>query len=512
MKLSSATSPILRLAFGLVGLAGCLLIAVDLIFGFMPEHSIDSAPALRTITEMGARQLVEGLQTSNREAMEQKLAKLRADYPPLVGIVVRDKEGSLVISSGMRPPTATAGPNASPKFMNIPIAISSQHATWGTAEFIFQRPGPHTLSDWARDRRIWLPLGTAIGMVLLAYFYLRRAMNYLDPSSVVPDRLRAAFDGLTEGVVLLDANGRVVLANIAFRKMSGADASRIHGKKLLEAARFQLPHPDDTPPWEKVVATGVQSVGLYVQIGPEDQARSGHLNCSPIADGRGKVRGCLVTIADMTAVEKANQQLTLTLSELQESRKKIEAQNKELENLANLDGLSGLLNRRRFFELARAALARGANKERNLAVFMLDIDHFKSFNDRYGHATGDAVIQAVAKCLRNTLRGQDLAGRYGGEEFCVLCEDIEEAAAKLLAERVRMQIEMDAGRGVFDGQDLKVTISIGVASNRSTGTEDLPELLGFADSALYTAKKEGRNRVVLARKAVPASNPELAAQ
>jgi eukaryotic-like serine/threonine-protein kinase len=163
--------------------------------------------------------------------------------------------------------------------------------------------------------------------------------------------------------------------------------------------------------------------------------------------------------------------------------------------LATVDGLTGLLNRRHFFALAERQVSITERHNRPLAAIMLDIDHFKPVNDRYGHAVGDQVIQAVAARLRATARDSDLVGRYGGEEFALLMPETGKSAL-VLAERLREAVEQ-APVQTASGP-LAVTVSIGVAHLAGQGG-DISELLGRADDALYRAKAAGRNRVEVDR-------------
>jgi diguanylate cyclase (GGDEF)-like protein/PAS domain S-box-containing protein len=491
--------PILRLTLGLVGLAASVFMIFDGAFGLIPQRSADSSEALRSISDLSARRLSANPLPADRGAMERELAALRADYPPMLGIALRDEQGGLMASSGLALSPAASAPGGArpPGVLVVPVTLMSS-ADRRTLDFIYRSPEETSFFSFEGARGIRLALATLLALAALTYFYLRHVLSYLDPSTVVPDRLRDAFDGLTEGVVLLDASGRVVLANRAFRTMSARDFTSMHGRKLLDAALLQFAETADVLPWERVIASGATVVGIHVRVGPAEDARTAHLNCSPIVDARGRARGCLATFADLTDVERANRELNRALVELRESRERVEEQNRELENLANFDSLSGLFNRRRFFELARAAMERCLAGDRPFAVLMMDIDHFKAFNDQHGHAVGDAVIQSVAARMRDTVRPGDLVGRYGGEEFCVLCQDIDAAAAASLAERIRARVEALAGRGVGDGQDLRVTVSVGLALSRSVATPGLTELLKDADEALYRAKHAGRNRVVTA--------------
>lgn len=162
-------------------------------------------------------------------------------------------------------------------------------------------------------------------------------------------------------------------------------------------------------------------------------------------------------------------------------------------NAAVTDALTGLPNRRAFFDGARKLKAAQTRKGLSLAALMFDLDHFKSINDEYGHFVGDEVLLTFAAVLSTTLRGTDLVARFGGEEFVALLPATTEEAA-IAAERVRRAFEK-AGQEVGPHQ-IGATVSVGVAS--ATATAEVPPLLIAADAALYRAKAAGRNRVALA--------------
>lgn len=163
----------------------------------------------------------------------------------------------------------------------------------------------------------------------------------------------------------------------------------------------------------------------------------------------------------------------------------------ELERLAITDPLTGLLNRRQFFHESTELFERALNHPYELSILMIDLDHFKEVNDQYGHATGDATLQEVARRLHEYVRPTDIVGRYGGEEFAIVLPRTDMEETRQIADRL---IAIIADKPVIVEDDkVSITISMGVAGLDENVTS-LDELLQRADQALYIAKKEGRNR------------------
>jgi diguanylate cyclase (GGDEF)-like protein len=164
--------------------------------------------------------------------------------------------------------------------------------------------------------------------------------------------------------------------------------------------------------------------------------------------------------------------------------------------LSTADPLTGLFNRRFFDDYLRNELARASRYGASLAVAMIDVDHFKHFNDRYGHAVGDAALRQVAKTLEVTVRRSDLIARYGGEEFTLLLRESSAAQALERVEQIRREIGALRLEGLTDNAPAeRITVSIGLASWPIDG-RSMEELLDAADRRLFDAKAAGRNRVV----------------
>ena len=167
-------------------------------------------------------------------------------------------------------------------------------------------------------------------------------------------------------------------------------------------------------------------------------------------------------------------------------------QNEEaLKRLANTDGLTGVLNRRRFMELARQEVARSRRYGGPLSMIMLDVDHFKAVNDSFGHEVGDEVLVSLSQVCRQVLRQVDLFGRVGGEEFMALLPETDLAAAVKVAERLRLELAQHPVSG--SRPQVRVTISLGVS--RLAPDMRLSDLMRTADDAMYRAKQKGRDRV-----------------
>lgn len=179
---------------------------------------------------------------------------------------------------------------------------------------------------------------------------------------------------------------------------------------------------------------------------------------------------------------------------LAETNQQLERQRAELETLATRDPLTGLLNRREFVRLAEQELARAQRQESTLSLLMLDLDHFKSINDRFGHPTGDAVLQHVAQLMTHAVRQTDRVARFGGEEFVLLLPDTPEADALHLANKLRHKLASTPAASL----STPVTASIGLASMPAGSAMALDALLQQTDQALYQAKRQGRNRTVAA--------------
>ncbi len=194
-----------------------------------------------------------------------------------------------------------------------------------------------------------------------------------------------------------------------------------------------------------------------------------------------------VRLTEIHAVEEATKRLHASLASNEAARR-------ELELLANRDGLTGLINRRHFMLMAETELQRAQRYGRPIVVALGDLDYFKRLNDTYGHGAGDAVLRTFAALLSDSVRQSDLVCRYGGEEFAFLFPESSVEQARVLVERFRQRFAEHDVR-LPDGLLVRVTLSIGLADASHCPIEIA---LQRADFALYEAKRLGRNRVIVA--------------
>jgi two-component system cell cycle response regulator len=284
------------------------------------------------------------------------------------------------------------------------------------------------------------------------------------------------YDGVqrTHSVRRAVGEGAAALEKLTFRDNTSLTAMAVKNKHFL-------PYRGDFDPTQHVVytkkanLTGMESLLILPLVVREDAIGTLCLAARRREAFGGAVRPTLQVLANQLAVSLANAESV-----------------RRLEELATTDGLTGCLNKRTFLDELDRRIKAAERFGRRLSLVVTDIDHFKAVNDTYGHATGDVVIKELGAILKRVKRETDLVARFGGEEFCVLCEETEIEGAVQLAERVREVL----GEKVFQTElgKLRVTASLGVATFPQHA-RTAAELFDLTDKALYAAKHAGRNRV-----------------
>ncbi len=309
----------------------------------------------------------------------------------------------------------------------------------------------------------------ALGSLAIAFFRLSRGLARIRVQEEEA-RLREITVTMSDGLLVTDASGHITFANPEACRLLGYEES-----ELIGADMHELLHVDgskDECDMLRVARTGKTYRGVEETF----RCKNGqHLPISVSASAIYRDEGAAGIVAAFHDITE---------------RKRFQ---QELERQAQIDALTGLNNRRHFYELAEREILRTRRFGNPLAVVMLDVDHFKNINDTYGHHIGDAVLQKLSAVCLQTMREIDLVGRIGGEEFAILLPQTTTAQAQEIAERLRAEVaatQMPLEQGGF----FSCTVSIGVTGFAPTDV-DLESAFKRADAAMYSAKKSGRNRV-----------------
>ncbi|MCP5246824.1 MAG: EAL domain-containing protein [Burkholderiales bacterium] len=488
--------PITRLSISLVALAISILLVGELL-GIVPDKSQIALNARKHLSESLAVQFTLAAEQKNFKEIEITLKSLVERNPEILSGAIRKADGSLLVTTENHEQTWQGTSDGRSTWSSVQVPIAQGNQLWGTVELSYAPVYGDDIYNIIKNS-IW---GIAIFVLIVGFysfrFILKRTLKELNPSNVIPERVKSAFDTLTEGVLILDAQGQIVMANNAFSNITGIDFDRLLGKYASDLGwgRFSVEQmkPDWMHPWLSTIKNGNPETDTFLTFNCLGEVRILSTNCSPIMGGD-ECKGVLVTFDDVTEFENNNQKLKNMLTELELSKVEISRQNNELKMLAEIDPLTGCYNRRALFLYFKKAFEEAVCQKANLFCIMLDIDHFKAVNDTYGHQTGDEVIKLVAAIIKENLRENDLVGRYGGEEFCLVLPDIDADKVLKIAERIRVNV-MESKEYHAIGID-KVTISLGISSTQDNA-QNPNEMIDLADKALYFAKKNGRNRVIV---------------
>jgi diguanylate cyclase (GGDEF)-like protein len=276
--------------------------------------------------------------------------------------------------------------------------------------------------------------------------------------------MRALLEAGTDGLALCDEEGRYLLYNDRAKKLLGLGGAVPH---LLFRFDGTTPFPpEELPVARALLGEEIRGVELVVRDARNGSEILVHAAARPILDSEGGVIGAVCSFADVSDLKMSRDYLTM---------------------MATTDELTGLPNYRALRNRLADLCAEGA-RGRSFALVFADVDHFKLVNDRYGHAVGNEILAKIARVLRTQVRNTDLVARFGGEEFCVLFVDVDEARAIGLAERLRESVE------ALEFAE-RLTASFGVCEY-SSRFSDVEALMRAADQALYRAKARGRNCVI----------------
>ncbi|QYN04039.1 GGDEF domain-containing protein [Pseudomonas protegens] len=298
--------------------------------------------------------------------------------------------------------------------------------------------------------------------------------------------LLAVVQSIDVGIVVLDLECRVQVWNSFMENRSG-----VPSKQAIDQSFFEL-FPEVERPWftrkvGRVVALGTPAFTIWKQ-----RPYLVHFNNYQPITGQGEFMYQNTTLLPLRSSNSEIHHVCLVIYDLTDvaiNSLALQKANQQLQHLSRTDHLTQLYNRGHWEQRLQFEYSRHGS---SIALLMLDIDHFKSINDRHGHQAGDAVIKRVSELIHQHVRDSDVAGRYGGEEFAILLPHTDLAGARTLAERLRQSVEEQ--EVIHNGQTIAFTISLGIAC-LDRPARDHRCLIEWADQALYASKRAGRNRV-----------------
>ncbi|MBR8831174.1 MAG: diguanylate cyclase [Chlorogloea purpurea SAG 13.99] len=305
--------------------------------------------------------------------------------------------------------------------------------------------------------------------------------------------LKSAIEAVHNGIVIVDATTPdypIIYVNRGFELMTGYSAGEVIGKNCRFLQRKEIDQPGIRELRQAVADKSPCCVTLR-NFRKDGSLFWNEISLSPILNNAGEVIYYIGVQTDISDRQRSQE-------ELERSRASIKKMNQELHRLTNLDGLTGIANQRCFDETLETEWQRCSRERLPLALILLDIDFFKPFNDTYGHLRGDDCLKTVASALNRCVqRGTDLAARCGGEEFAVIlpnttADEALKVAGEIQEELKNLKITHESSR-VSD----RVTMSIGIATEIPQPGLSAKDLRNSADQALYLAKEQGRDRIVI---------------
>jgi len=511
-------SPLVRISLGLVMLTITMLLISDAL-GLVPDTKRAELNARKVIAESIAIQLSDDIAERKLNRVERLLSTVVLRNDDILSAAVRMGEGKLIAQFGGHENywTLEHDANSTPEQIRVPIFNGS--ARWGAIELSF-KPLAGMGDIFSKGSSFYTVILFMALVGFIAYMmFLKRTLSELNPDSVIPDRVRKALDTLAESLLIIDTDNRIIFSNSNFAAKVGLSPQKLVGKPS-SSFEWEL-EPDENGstelPWLRVLVGQELPEDEKVRLKTSlDTIYSFKVNASSITTPGGKIRGALVTLNDITEIEKKSEELRRTFSKLEKSQREITRQNRELQILATRDPLTALLNRRSLAVGFQTLFEEARDEEEELSCIMVDIDHFKSVNDRFGHSVGDVVIKLIARVLTEHSRPNDLVGRYGGEEFLLVLPGVGSDIAFGIAERIRLAVQEGDDENPLS-EALKITSSFGVATlAEASGSYSV--MLEQADKALYSAKDRGRNQVVIWSSSMDDSteheplNPEIESQ
>src|SRR5688572_24862774 len=378
-RLSAAT----RISIAIVCLTITVLLGAQTM-GLLPNPFQEALEGRKKLCESLAIYCSLAGRQGDVETVREAANAIMSRNPDVLSLALRKADGAIVVQAGNHEKHWKDITGAKSTSTQVQVPLFEGATLWGSLQISFK---PLAASGWRGF--IHHPIFRLIAFIatagyLVYLFYLKRTLQYLDPSSVIPGRVKAMLDTLAEGVLVLDKQERIVLANESFGTLLGQSADGLQGTSVAKLP-WSTPETESAPstfPWAQSMTSGGVQRGIALSLPDGDGGkRTVTVNCAPITGGDGSTRGALVTFDDVTVIEAKNTQLRNMLDMLKQSRDEIDRQNRELQALATTDPLTGCRNRRSFYSEFQTHWGRAERYNETLSCVMVDVDHFKRIND-----------------------------------------------------------------------------------------------------------------------------------
>jgi len=320
-------------------------------------------------------------------------------------------------------------------------------------------------------------------------------IRQINDLTVNGEKYRILLDESSDPIFMFDPEGQYLYVNRAFAEGVDRRLDEIIHKKIWDV--FPKDEADKRFATVKWVFENRETRVIEVRVPRADGDRYYITTAKPVLNVEGNVASVICISKEITERKRMEEELRRANDQLSAQLAEIESLHEILREQAIRDPLTGLYNLRFLTESMKREIARSARQNDTLSVVLMDIDHFKVFNDTYGHKAGDEVLRALGEMLSTQTRAGDIACRYGGEEFMVIMPSAHTEEAFKRAEQWREAFE--STKVANKGELLSATVSAGVATFPNHGSTD-DEIWRAADNALYEAKSAGRNRVVIYKK------------
>lgn len=356
--------------------------------------------------------------------------------------------------------------------------------------------GSSILFEWELHRKDGSTIPVEISAKILEDGRIQGIVRDITKRKREEERVRyLAFimDRISSAVISTDADLRILRWNAAAERLYGWRESDAIGKLLDDVCRTEFIDGQQEDARNTLLRNKFWT-GELKQHHHDGRELWVSASVTLLEDDGGRVIGGVTINHDITKRKQAEEELRRTKDAIEEINQVLQRAFEREQTASRTDSLTGLFNRRYFFELLEYEFNASRRYQRPLSIAMFDIDLFKQINDTAGHLAGDGVLKQIADLVRGQLRDSDVLSRYGGDEFVILIPSSGAKGTVAMLERVHRIVR--STRIVFDGKHIPITISVGVASLQPAMTTS-EELLRVADQALYEAKKNGRNCTVI---------------